>query len=351
MKNIVQFINEALSNNWNYSISQMFNEQCKPTKTIKDLKKGDNECYLLLMNNESHKLIKELIVNTEVDENTATAHVKDVKDTPKWFKRVNMNTNNMRNYYEGSLMDPNDQAVRHLYSKNDETLFIVWNKENKDKFIKWYEDLTDEAYQQWVQDKENAKKLAEEEKKREHNAKIEADKKNAEKEMENWPDYLKELRDTYKLKVESIDKTGIYFNVSSKLKSVAESIMNKCGYDSNYDEDSIKLREELDNKLTQDILKGTNYKFTVSGVWQRNSRGRWRGDFYGDPWADVYINIYNKDANIKKGWEELASFHIEAGRGNNSYGAISLGYENKKDDINKYVEYLVNAFNYIVGNK
>lgn len=349
MKNIVQFITEALSSNCNYSITQMFNEQCKLTKTIKDLKTGDNECYLLLMNNESHKFIKEFSVNTEVDENSATPRIKDVKDTPKWFKRVNMNTNNMRFYYD--LMDIDGLAVRHLYSKNSETLFIVWNKENKDKFIKWYEDLTDEAYQQWVQDKKNAKKLADEEKVREIIAKREADKKNAEKEMENWPDYLKELRNTYKLKVESIDKTGIYFNVSSKLKSAAESIMNKYGFDSNYDEDSIKLREELNNKLTQDILKGTNYKFTVSGIWQRNSRGRWRGDFYGDAWADVFINIYNKDANIKKGWEELARFHIEAGRGNNSFGAISLGYENKKDDINKYVEYLVNAFNYIVGNK
>ncbi len=346
MKNIVQFITEALSNNY-YPIAQMFNEQCKPIKTIKDLKKGDNECYLLLMNNESHKLIKELIVNTEVDENSAKPHVKDVKDTPKWFKRVNMNTNNLNIYYnDDDLTDPNDLAVRHWYSKNGETLFMVWNKENKDKFIKWYEDLTDEAYQQWVQDKENAKKLAEEEKKCEAIAKIEADKKNAEKEMENWPDYLKELRDTYKLKVKSISKTGIYFNVSSKLKSAAESIMNKYGFDSNYDEGSIKLREELNNKLTQDILKGTNYKFEVFGVWQRNSRGRWRGDFYGDPWADVHINIYNKDAK-----EELARFYICAGRGNNSYGAISLGYMNKKDDINKYVEYLINAFNYIVGNK
>jgi len=174
----------------------------------------------------------------------------------------------------------------------------------------------------------------------------EADKKNAEKEMENWPDYLKEFRDTYKLKVNSISKKGIYFNVSSKLKSIAESLIPKYNYDS-YDDRKIKLREELDNKLTQNILKGTNYKLKVIGVWQRNTRGRWRDDFYGEPWAHLTIRIYNKDASPS---DDLAHFEISAGRRNNSYGAISLGYKNEKDDINKYVEYLVNAFNYIAGN-
>jgi len=166
------------------------------------------------------------------------------------------------------------------------------------------------------------------------------------------PECVKQFQEKYKLKLGNANEEKFFFNsCTKKLRDDVEGLFEIYGFDSS-DKDKINAQKELNNKLTKDILKDNkDYKLTVTGVWQRASKGRWRGDFYGEPWADLNINIYDKNADSETGFNDLARINIEAGKGNHSYVSISLNYKNKKDDINKYVEYLVNAFNYIVDNK
>lgn len=206
MKNLVVYINEALSANAKNILkdcgaSTYFNADNKCTKSIKNIKTGDT-AYLIRISSDTQDLIKEYKFNDVVveDDGWIKYTLKNIKDLPPYLDK----SKNYEYYAIDFYFDVDDHMQKdvtvqcHKYDDN-EIAFIVWNKENKDTFIKWIKSINDDYFDKIIKQAEkeaDERKKTEEERKKLLNKKY---KKKIRKNLSNLADKVSSKGESYTL--------------------------------------------------------------------------------------------------------------------------------------------------------
>lgn len=170
MKELKIFINEKLNIydfagqtvNEHHLVSKYFNKDCNPTKSRDDVKDGDI-IYLLRIDINTHKLIKEYEAKANIGEFANYIVYSHINELPKYLDKWKYNSHPSYEDHKKTFKT----TVETLEYNDEEIAFIVWNKENKNTFIKWIESMPDNYFDKIHEEAEKeAKRRKEAERKR-----------------------------------------------------------------------------------------------------------------------------------------------------------------------------------------